>query len=57
MYLSLLRKFGPAQEQNESFLVNEALNWKHNKTRGYKNDDTRATATTWRLTYLDYFPR
>lgn len=55
--LSLLRKFAPAPEKNESFLIAEALNRKLNKTHGYKNDDdSRATATTWRLTYVDYFP-
>lgn len=42
-----LKEVCSAQDKNESFLIIEALNQKHNSSHGYKNSDgTRATATT-----------
>ena len=42
----LLQKFAPAQDKDESVLITEALNQKHNNSNGYKNKERRAAATT-----------
>lgn len=41
-----MKKFGPAQNKDESFLVTAALNQKHNNSNRYKNNKMRATDTT-----------
>lgn len=41
-----MKKFGPAQNKDESFLVTAALNQKHNNSNRYKNNKMRAADTT-----------
>lgn len=41
-YFLLLKKFAPAQDKDEFFLVTAALNQKHNNSNRYKNKEMRA---------------
>lgn len=55
MYLLLLKKFVPAQDKNDSFLIIEALNEKHN-SYGYRNNDETEPQLPPRAADINHFP-